>query len=72
MAASPADPAELVPQTEQEPIELSIRSTTRPIVGKPSVRNTVAKPQIGARSLIRTPGFNNLKLVLSEEPPNTP
>ncbi len=64
--ASPEDPAELAPQTDQESIELSIRSTTRPMVGRPTVKNKVARPLIGAKSLVRTPGLNNLQLVLSE------
>jgi hypothetical protein len=36
------------------------------MVGRPTVKNKVARPLIGAKSLVRTPGLNNLQLVLSE------
>ena len=36
------------------------------MVGRPSVKNKVGRPLIGVRSLVRTPGLNNLQLVLSE------
>lgn len=62
---------ELNPLPLDQTIELSIHSTTRPQAGKATVNNKVARPLIGARSLVRTPGFNNLKLVVSE-PTNTP
>lgn len=71
LAIQPKQQASLELPPNPETIELSIRSTTRPIVGKPSVKNKVAKPLIGARSLVRTPGFNSLQLVVSESPTET-
>ena len=64
----PPGPVELTPLPTDRPIELSIRSTTRPQAGKTSVNRKVARPLIGARSLVRTPAFNTLKLVIPTNP----
>lgn len=43
-------------------VELTIRSTTKPQAGRPTVKNRVAKPKIGARELVRTPSFGSVRL----------
>lgn len=69
--ASQESQDEFPPSTDAT-IELTIRSTDRPIVGKPTVRNRVARPLIGARALIRTPGLNQIQMVVAQSPETNP
>jgi len=41
------------------------------MVGRPTVKNKIGRPLIGVKSLVRTPGLNNLQLVVSK-PTNLP
>jgi hypothetical protein len=64
----PEAPVELTPLPTDEPIELTVRSTSRPLVGKPKVKNRVGKPMIGARELVKTPAFGSARLETNSEP----
>jgi hypothetical protein len=65
------DPVELTPLPITETIELTVRSTSRPIVGKPTVKNRVGKPRIGARDLVQTPAFGSARIITNDTPPDT-
>lgn len=62
------EPVELSPLPTEEVIELTIRSTTRPMIGKPKVKNRVGKPKIGARELVNTPAFGSARLITNDTP----
>ena len=58
-----SEPVELSPLPTDEPIELTIKSTTRPQAGRKTVRNKIAKPTIGAQELVKTPAFGSVRLI---------
>ena len=66
---SSQEPVELTPLPTDEPIELTISSTTRPMIGKPKVKNRVGKPLIGARDLVKTPAFGSARLITTDTNP---
>jgi hypothetical protein len=38
------------------------------MISNKAVKNRVAKPLIGARALVRTPGLNQVKLIVATSP----
>jgi hypothetical protein len=67
------NPLQLPTQVPPEPpsIELQIRRTDKPMISNKKVKNRVAKPLIGAKALIKTPGLNQVSLVVATSPEST-
>ena len=67
----PPHPLELPPALPEPPqdIELAIRSTTRPMINNNKVKNRVAKPRIGAVDKVRTPGLNQVTMIVASPEP---